>query len=193
MEHTWRGQSSAEPMENIWKKLKKLKEPLKALNRNEYKGIEQKISKVREEVKQLQDQLRRNYTDTAAVLEKEQIQELEKWSSIEESILRQKARTKWIQLGDANNKYFSATIKERIQNKQIIEITSLQGSKLTRQQEIKEEIQSFYQGLIGIAAQSLPAVNTKVMKRGPKINQQQGIKLCQPVTDEKNLFRTKVY
>ncbi|KAK4724359.1 hypothetical protein R3W88_027138 [Solanum pinnatisectum] len=50
---------------------------------------------------------------------------LEKWSMIEESALRQKSRTKWIQLGDANNKYFSAIIQERTQKKQIRGITSL--------------------------------------------------------------------
>lgn len=48
----------------------------------------------------------------AALLEKEKIQKLEKWSNIEESILKQKARTKWIQLGDTNNKFFSAALKK---------------------------------------------------------------------------------
>lgn len=58
-------------------------------------------------------------------MEKEALQELEKWSTIEKSALRQKARIKWIKLGDANNKYFIAAIKERTHRKQITEFTSL--------------------------------------------------------------------
>lgn len=34
--------------------------------------------------------------------EKDTIQQLEKWSLIEESVMRQKSRVKWVQLGDAN-------------------------------------------------------------------------------------------
>lgn len=71
-------------MENIWKKFKTLKEPLKALNRKEHKGIEQKISKAREDIQQVQDQLRRRYSDSIVMTEKEKIQELQKWSTIEE-------------------------------------------------------------------------------------------------------------
>lgn len=48
--NVWKDQLASEPMENIWKKLKALKEPLKNLNRKEFKGIEQKISKAREDV-----------------------------------------------------------------------------------------------------------------------------------------------
>lgn len=115
-------------------------------------------------------------------MEKAAIQELEKWSIIEEKALRQKARSTWIKLGDANNNYFTAVIKERIHKKQIHELTSLDGVKLT-QQEIRQEIQKFYNSLMGTTAQTLPAISTEIMRRGPVLNQQQGIELCQPVTE----------
>lgn len=44
---------------------------------------------------------------------------MEKWSLMEENALRQKVRIKWIQVGDASNKYFSIVIQERVQKKQI--------------------------------------------------------------------------
>ena len=62
--------------------------------------------------------------------EKELLIKHEKWSLIEESALRQKSRIKWIQLGDANNKYFSSVIKERTQKKQVRNIMSLNGQML---------------------------------------------------------------
>lgn len=65
-------------MENIWKKLEVLKDPLNVLNRREFKGIEQKISKAREEVHQIQEQMARNYSNSLARMEKVAIQQLEK-------------------------------------------------------------------------------------------------------------------
>ena len=63
---------------------------------------------------------------------------------IEESALRQNARAKWIQLGHANNKYFSSVIKERTQNKHIRNILSIHGRMLYEPQEIQEEFFLFY-------------------------------------------------
>lgn len=58
--------------------------------------------------------------------------------------LKQKSRAKWIQLGDSNNKYFTAIMKERTQRKHILKITALTGDKLTHPDDIKEEIVGFY-------------------------------------------------
>jgi len=81
-------------MENIWRKLKALKTPLKELNKEEFKGIEAKISKARTHLAQVQDQINRHCTDYLLELEKKILQELEKWSNIEENALRQKSRAK---------------------------------------------------------------------------------------------------
>uniref|UniRef100_A0A0V0I2M5 Putative ovule protein n=1 Tax=Solanum chacoense TaxID=4108 RepID=A0A0V0I2M5_SOLCH len=44
--------------------------------------------------------------------------ELEKCSVVEESILKQKSGTKWLQLGDDNTAYFFATFKcGQVQNR----------------------------------------------------------------------------
>ena len=107
--------------------------------------------------------------------EKELLIKLEKWSLIEESAPRQKSRIKWILLGDANNKYFSSVIKERTQKKQIRSIMSLNGQMLYDPQEIQEEFVKFYKSLMGSSARKLPAINAKVMKRGPTLTKQQRV------------------
>ena len=81
----------------------------------------------RSEFAKVQDQLNEQITDELIVQEKELLIKLEKQSMIEESALRQKSRIKWIQLGDANNKFFSSVIKERTQKKQIRSIMSFEG------------------------------------------------------------------
>lgn len=89
---------------------------------------------------------------------------------MEENALRQKARIKWIQLGDANNKYFSAIIKERVQKKQIKNIISSSGQILYGPEEVKNEFVNFYKGLIGSSASILPAIDVKVIKRAPVLS-----------------------
>ncbi|KAM3285583.1 hypothetical protein P3S67_024382 [Capsicum chacoense] len=71
--------------------------------------------------------------------------------------MKQKSRAQWIKLGDANTKYFSAVVKERMQRKTISKLTSLDGKTLTELKDIKEEIISFYKWLMG-SATSLKAM-----------------------------------
>ena len=85
---------------------------------------------------------------------------------IEESALRQKARAKWIKLGDANNKYFSSVIKERTYKKHIRSLMSIEGRMLYEPQEIQAEFVLFYKSLMGTAIDKLPAINILVMRSG---------------------------
>lgn len=114
-------------------------------------------------------------------MEKSTMQQLERWSMIEESVLKQKSRATWIKLGDSNTKYFSAVVKERNHRKHIVELTSLTCIKLTEPDDIKEEIIQFYKGLMGLSAPSLPAGNKLTMQRGPMLTQAQKVELCAPV------------
>ncbi|KAM3235367.1 hypothetical protein P3L10_015403 [Capsicum annuum] len=78
----------------------------------------------------IQEEMLRDPADTFILKEKEALFNLEKWPSLEESVMRQKARLTWITFGDANTKYFSAVIKERQHKKQLLTLTSLAGTTL---------------------------------------------------------------
>ncbi|KAK4736882.1 hypothetical protein R3W88_000579 [Solanum pinnatisectum] len=99
------------------------------------------------------------YTDNLALEEKDLLIQLEKWTNIEESINQQKSRAMWIRLGDSNNKYFTAMIKERRHRKQIIELTTVAGAKIMEPDEIRKEIITFYQSLMGTAMTNITAVS----------------------------------
>ncbi|KAF3653236.1 hypothetical protein FXO38_15737 [Capsicum annuum] len=60
-------------------------------------------------------------------------------------------------------------VKERMQRKAIRTLTSLGGSTLTKMKDIKEEIISFYKGLMGSATKILPAVGVTIMQKGPRL------------------------
>ncbi|XP_060210765.1 uncharacterized protein LOC132637735 [Lycium barbarum] len=131
-----------------------------------------------------QDQINNQCNDTFLAKEKQYLQDLERWSLIEESVLQQKARAHWIRSGDGNKNYFSAMIKERTHRKQLLELTSLSSIKLTIPAAIKKEITDFYKSLMGTANQALPTVNIETMRKGPVLSHAQGIELCKEITEE---------
>lgn len=110
--------------------------------------------------------------------------QLEKWTNIEESINQQKSREMWIKLGDSNNKYFTAMIKERRHRKQIVELTTVCGAKIEEPDEIRKEIITFYQSLMGTAMTNITAVSRAIMKTGPTLNHTQQLTLCEEITEK---------
>lgn len=142
------------------------------------------MEKARSELAVVQQQLSTQWSDSLQVQEKIIMQYLEKWSMIEESIMKQKFRVQRIHPGDSNTKYFTVVMKDKIQRKQINEFTFLGGVVLTDTKEIQEEIISFYKGLMGTNSQNLPSVNKLVMQKGTSLSQEQRIKLLEPVIED---------
>ncbi|XP_075079748.1 uncharacterized protein LOC107805067 [Nicotiana tabacum] len=125
---------------------------------------------------------KQKFDDVLQAQERDELQKLEKWAMIEESIMKHKSRDKWIKLGDANTKYFSAVMKERNHRKQIKELMGSDGNKINKQEGIQEEILRFYKGLMDTATVNLTTVNREVMKKGPTLNKEQRMILNTEVT-----------
>lgn len=99
---------------------------------------------------------------------------------MEESILKQKSRNKWLELGDDNNAYFFASLKSRQAQKRIISLIDSNGDILQQSEDIAAiaaEVTSFYKKLLGSDVAQLPAINPEVMKRGNVLNRHQQLQL----------------
>lgn len=70
-------------------KLKAFKPFLKKLSNEEFKFISNKIEKARQDLSTIQHQLYTSYTDDLMEVEKRTLQNLERWSLLEESALKQ--------------------------------------------------------------------------------------------------------
>lgn len=114
----------------------------------------------------VQKQIQVKFTDNLQAQEKKVLQELEKWSMVEESVMRPKTRVRWIKLGYSNTKYFSYVLKDRTQKKSIVELKIVAGIRLTEHQFVKEEIFNFYKGLMRASATILLTISRLEMKRG---------------------------
>lgn len=99
----------SDPMDSIWQKLQQLKNVTKGLNK-EMASYEKRLNQIRQHLEYVQSNLKISPLNQE-MIEKEKLilQELKKWSTIEERILRQKSRVNWIDYGDSNSKYFYAS------------------------------------------------------------------------------------
>lgn len=111
-------------------------------------------------------------------------QQLEKWVLIEESILKQKSRVKWLQLGDANNAYFYACMKNMTAHNQIRRLNTTDGNIAQTEKEVEIEVVKFYQKLLGAAADILPTIQLDVLDEGHKLTRDQQLKLIELVSRE---------
>ncbi|XP_019238224.1 PREDICTED: uncharacterized protein LOC109218324 [Nicotiana attenuata] len=169
-------------MNKVWKKLKMLKIKLKQLNSQDFNSTGQRIQATRAKLEGIQDQMFGPGNDIDIVAqEKEAKMELAKWLEIEESIMKQKSRIKWLKLGDSNTAYFHTCVKNRQATNHIGRLTDSAGQILMNTTEVETEILKFYKQLLGTSATQLPAVNTKVMQQGYKLSKQQQMQLIRPV------------
>lgn len=102
--------------------------------------------------------------------------------NIEESIMKQKSRVQWLQLGDGNTTYFHASLKNREAQNRFTSLITNTGRTITSRAEIEEEIIGFYKQLLGFCATQLPVVNIRVMKNDPVLNRSQQSHLIAPVS-----------
>ncbi|XP_075102876.1 uncharacterized protein LOC142177587 [Nicotiana tabacum] len=184
VERIWGQSYIACKMKNSWMKLKALRPIFRALNNEQFRTISLKNEQARVELENIQRKINAACNDSLIGEERNLLQNLEKWSLIEESILKQKSRAKWIRLGNSNTEYFAAVMKERSQKTQLNEIMALTCDKLTHLDSIKQEVIEFYKSLMGSAAHYLPAINRLIMRNGPILSQQKKIALCVEVTDK---------
>ncbi|XP_009609222.1 uncharacterized protein [Nicotiana tomentosiformis] len=184
VERIWGQSYIACKMKNSWMKLKALRPIFRALNNEQFRTISLKNEQARVELENIQRKINAACNDSLIGEERNLLQNLEKWSLIEECILKQKSRAKWIRLGDSNTEYFAAVMKERSQKTQLNKIMALTCDKLTHLDSIKQEVIEFYKSLMGSAAHYLPAINRLIMRNGPILSQQKKIALCVEVTDK---------
>lgn len=70
-------------------------------------------------------------------------------SNAEEAFKKQKSRVQWLGLGDKNTQFFHHKMKSHCMRNKILSLNTLAGVRITDPEEIKLEILSYYEGLLG--------------------------------------------
>ncbi|XP_049402176.1 uncharacterized protein LOC125865921 [Solanum stenotomum] len=146
-------------------------------------SYKQKLNVLREQLDILQTNLQTSNLDQSIIeQEKKILIDIEKWSNIEELVIRHKSRATWIDHGDSNTKYFHAQWKIRTSYNTISSIYNEAGNKLTEPNLIENEFISVFKGLMGTRASALTCLNTKVVRDGECLSIAQQRDLIKEVT-----------
>ncbi|CAJ2651715.1 unnamed protein product [Trifolium pratense] len=98
--------------------MKRLKEALRTWNKEVFSIMDLGIDKTVQELNEVEDLI--GNVDPSSLNSKDLVKKF--WEQIhsKESLLRQKARSKWIQEGDSNSRFFHSSIKGRRRRNQIV-------------------------------------------------------------------------
>ncbi|KAL5162615.1 Transposon TX1 uncharacterized protein [Glycine soja] len=172
------------PMKMLWHKLKKLQPVINNLSKPLI-GIKVKLQEAREKLTHAQmeltldrlnkDKIGRTKDCTEAVI---------KWTEMEEQMLQQRAKIRWLRLGDGNNAYFHASLKAKYNQTSIKKLYMNDGNFVTTQKEIEDEIMRFYGDLMGREEPNLDSVDINIMRKGCQLNFDQRKYLIGRITDE---------
>ncbi|XP_048503107.1 uncharacterized protein LOC125498852 [Beta vulgaris subsp. vulgaris] len=99
------------------------------------------------------------------------LDELRFWSRVEDSILIQKYRIKWVKVGDdANAKFFFAATRARNAYNRIVLLNDDEGRQISGDQAIIDEILGFYKKLLGANADTLPGIDLNIVRVGKTLS-----------------------
>lgn len=172
------------PMKMLWHKLKKLQPVINNLSKPLI-DIKVKLQEAREKLTHAQmeltlDRLNKDKIDRT----KDCTEAVIKWIEMEEQMLQQRAKIRWLRLGDGNNAYFHASLKAKYNQTSIKKLYMNDGNFVTTQKEIEDEIMRFYGDLMGREEPNLDSVDINIMRKGCQLNFDQRKYLIGRITDE---------
>lgn len=77
------------------------------------------------------------------------IENVIRWNELEEDMLKHEAKIDWLRLGDGNNSYFHASIKSNQNAKSVRVLYMEDGTNVTTQEDIENEVLDYYGKLMG--------------------------------------------
>lgn len=128
----------------IKEKIKALKQKIKIWNKEHYGDIFSKFKKIEGELNLLEETTAdRQLDDNERALGKQLQQQLWETAQSHESLLRQKARSRWIKEGDCNSRYFHLLINSRRRSNGLNGVL-VDGVWKDEPAAVKEEVKRFF-------------------------------------------------
>ncbi|XP_015168636.1 uncharacterized protein [Solanum tuberosum] len=148
IQRCWEELVVGNPMYILHQKIKKLVKCLVSGLESLVSGLERLMeTSMRSQMKVLEENSVMNNTKTNRCELSRCRAEFTKYLKLQDAILRQKARAKWLEEGDANTSYFHSTIKDRRRRLSLKKIMNEQNQWLEGNDQIVEGAVSFYQNL----------------------------------------------
>ncbi|XP_022849839.1 uncharacterized protein LOC111371920 [Olea europaea var. sylvestris] len=138
------------PMFCLCLKLKKLKLALKDFNKEHFSELPTRVTQAQIDIEHVQCLIQQSPLDSSLHREEARLQKkLCELSRAEEGFLRQKARVKWLNLGDQNTAFFFKAMKSHYGKSKVVSICKDDGTRVEEPHDVSEVIVAFYQNLLG--------------------------------------------
>ncbi|CAK8535842.1 unnamed protein product [Lathyrus sativus] len=167
VENNWNVPITGNPMFILWNKFMRLQPALCNFSKPA-RHNDQQLIQARNRLNTAQTSLEANLMNATILTRiKEQKVEIIKLKELEENILRQKSKLDWIKWGDGNNSYFHASVKAKNNSKNMSHLTKEDGTILTVQTDIEDEVLDYYKNLLGTADSAVRHIDVTTMRDGP--------------------------
>ncbi|OIT24741.1 hypothetical protein A4A49_36675 [Nicotiana attenuata] len=177
LKRVWEQEKNMNAMLKVSRKLPELKHELKDLNQY-MASYQQRLNQARQQLEVIQANMHvQPFCQSLFDQEKEILADLDKWSNIEEQVLRQKSRANWILCGDSNSKYIHAQWKIRQSKNTISSIYTETGIKLTDPVQVESEFIVVFKGLMGSCSGEIRCPNSEIIKKGPVLTREQQVEM----------------
>ncbi|CAK8566524.1 unnamed protein product [Lathyrus sativus] len=187
----WNVEIEGRPIQKLWSKLKRLQPIFRGMGRKVSRSA-QKIQEYKDKLDHVQQKLNSDMFNPKLINEfKHWTEELLNSTNMEEKSLMQNYKVDWLRLGDGNNAYFHAIMKEKNKQNGLHRLENNQGKILDEFKDIEQEIIQFYQKMIGTNTQTLMHVDIKDLRRGAQLEENHREKLIQQVSEHEILQSLK--
>ena len=136
-------------MLRVSKKLKELKSIIRTFSRENYSGIEKRVSGAFDELSHCQWIVLSSPTPMASLNERIAGDKWVKLARAEESFFYQRSRVTWLNKGDANTTFYHHQVRTRLSQNQIIFLQDDLGNILDSREDIMNLVVSYYENLLG--------------------------------------------
>ena len=148
------------PMYRLTRKLRSVKNLLKAFNFQVFANVQEKVVAARATLYRAQADLLSNPNDSDFVgNEKMCLKNFHDLARAEEGFLKQKSRIQWLKLGDQNSQYFHKVVKARNSKNSIKSITLENNCRIDYPTTIRREFVMHFQTVLGSNIQELAIVD----------------------------------
>ena len=140
---------SGSAMFRISKKLKILKREIKTFSRDNYSGLEKRVSEAHEKLLIAQQHLLMDPNTANAVTESEAHEKWPVLAKAEELFLFQRSHIQWNQLGDSNTAYYHRMVANRKAINHIHYLLDASGNRVEGQADVQSLCISYFANLMG--------------------------------------------
>uniref|UniRef100_A0A803QHQ4 Reverse transcriptase zinc-binding domain-containing protein n=1 Tax=Cannabis sativa TaxID=3483 RepID=A0A803QHQ4_CANSA len=181
----WSRNLNGSPMFQLVSKLKQFKLMLKELNKEGFNNLQAIVTRYQHELDGLQSEVHQQPLNSTLLAQESEIRvKLIEAQKNYASFLQQKAKSAWIQDGDANTAFFHSSIKQRLRQNRIISIELEDGSRTHDPNHITAAFLEFYKKLLGSNVDNRRKVHPGVLAKGPRLSEEQKNLLLQEFSKE---------